>query len=135
MHTAATSVPEPQASSRDMQAEALSDDDDLVLSRSTLAALQACCLQVILHVWRCSNRGRGSLLSAGHLLPQHLDSFQSSCSFTTAMTGCRDLQEFKAEQQRAADAAAAPGGINEDWRLSQVRLFDNWGYLSGNILC
>ena len=42
---AAMSMPEPEASSRDTQAEALVDDDDLVLSTSTLAALQARCLQ------------------------------------------------------------------------------------------
>ena len=41
----ATAMPEPEASSRDTQAEALVDDDDLVLSKSTLAALQARCLQ------------------------------------------------------------------------------------------
>ena len=39
------------------------------------------------------------------------------------VAGRWELQEFKAEQQRAADAAAASGSISEDWGLSQVRVF------------
>ena len=114
---AATSLPESEARSRgkDAHAEALSDNDDLVLSSSTLAALQACCLQI------CNFGWQGFSVAKAACCPWNLQSLEyHACSVRVA--GRWELQEFQAERQRAADAAAASRSISEDWRLSQVRL-------------
>ena len=91
---AATSSPETEASSRDLQAEALRDDDDLVLSSSTLAALQACCLQTsnILvgksAVWHRQPRR----LLAGRWLCTALDNHFVQLSPRLAVGICRNLR-------------------------------------------
>ena len=46
----------------------------------------------------------------------------ATCLHSPTIASCWELQEFKVEQQRAADAAAASGSISEDWGLSQVRV-------------